>query len=143
MSQESEAPTPDAGTSKKKAKKDPKMPKGARSAYSMFMEEQHAVAKAENPDASFAQLSKAVSEKWKAISAEDKVKYEDLAVADKERFAQDMSAYVPSSGFGDDGKELAPSSPQAKKKRAKKEKDKNAPKGTALAASELRAVAAK
>jgi structure-specific recognition protein 1 len=81
-----EPPTPDAAGSKKKARKDPKAPKGARTAYSLFMEEQHAIVKAANPEASFAQLSKQVGEKWKSLTADDKAKYEALALADKDRY---------------------------------------------------------
>jgi hypothetical protein len=47
-----------------------------------------------------------------------------------------MASYVPSAGFGDDGKELASSTPKGKGKGAKKEKkekDKNAPKGSPAA----------
>ena len=87
--------------------------------------------KAENPDASFGDISKLAGEKWKAMSAEEKEKYEALASSDKDRYAQEMAEYTPADGYGDDGKALG-STGGSKVTKRKREKDKNAPKGTAM-----------
>lgn len=47
----------------------------------------------ENPDAGFSQIQKIIGEKWKALSAEEKTKYEEEAQKDKLRYKEEMEAY--------------------------------------------------
>jgi structure-specific recognition protein 1 len=80
---------------KKKAKKvvDPNAPKGAKGSYMFFTGENREKIKAENPDLTFGELAKKIGEAWKEMSAEDKVPYEEMAAADKERFKTETAAY--------------------------------------------------
>jgi len=68
-------------------------------------------------------VSQLFGEKWRALSAEDKVPFEAQAAADKARYLAEMEDYVPPSED-----ELARDKKPSKPKRAKKKKDPNAPK---------------
>ena len=86
----------------------------------------HAKIKQDEPNASFGEVSKKISAQWKELSDNKKAKFLALSEKDKLRFAAEKEAYVPSLGFGSDGKALAVGK-GGKAKRAKK--DKNLPKG--------------
>jgi hypothetical protein len=45
-----------------------------------------------------------VSTQYKALTGEEKQKYEDMASADKERYAKEMKGYTPPEGTGKEGK---------------------------------------
>ena len=60
--------------------------------------------KEENPDASFAEIAKMVSEAWKGLGTDEKKKYEDMAAKDKQRYADEMKDYTPPPGDGTDAK---------------------------------------
>ena len=60
--------------------------------------------KKENPDATFAQVAKLVSEAWKSIDAEEKKKYEDMAKVDKKRYEDAMKNYTPPKDTGKEAK---------------------------------------
>mmetsp|Transcript_18496 Transcript_18496/g.26118 ORF Transcript_18496/g.26118 Transcript_18496/m.26118 type:complete len:953 (+) Transcript_18496:319-3177(+) len=109
-----------------KAKKDPNAPKGAKSAYILFLSEQREKIKAKNPDLNFAELSKKVGATFKALSDEEREKWDQLAKQDKQRYLHEMKDYVPADGFGKDGKQKGGSGKGKKGKKAKK--DPNAPK---------------
>lgn len=111
-----------------KVKRDKAAPKGARSAYTFYLEEAHTKMKAKGgtDNASFGEVSKRISSEWKALSDAKKAKYVALSDKDKARYAAEKEAYVPTIGFGQDGKAL-PVGKGGKAKRAKK--DKNLPKG--------------
>lgn len=47
----------------------------------------------ENPESGLGQIQKIIGEKWKALSAEEKVKYEEEAKKDKIRYNEEMEAY--------------------------------------------------
>ena len=113
---------------KVRAKKDAKAPKKARSAYTYYLEEAHARIKVSNPDAPFGAVSKQISAEWKSMSDAQKHRYEELSRQDKLRFTEEKSEYVPSPGYGVDGKPLYK---QGKHRRAKK--DKSLPKGACSA----------
>ncbi|XP_029111438.1 high mobility group protein B1-like isoform X2 [Scleropages formosus] len=57
--------------------------------------------KKKHPDASinFSEFSKTCSERWKAMSAKEKVKFEDLAKQDKVCYEREMESYVPPKGM--------------------------------------------
>jgi hypothetical protein len=99
----------------KKAKKDPNAPKASRSAYHYFTQEMRETIKAEDAELSFAELNKTLGERWKAVSPEEKERFEKLAAEDKKRNKREMASYTPPKG-----------SVERKKKKAKK--DPNAPK---------------
>jgi len=120
-----------ASPKKKKAKKkDPKAPKQGKSAYTFYCLEKRAEVQANNPDASFGELSGLVAQEWKKVSDEEKKKYEDMAKEDVARYKREMANYdAPSDGSDSDdeeegGKERKKSEKPAKKA---KKKDKNAP----------------
>jgi len=49
--------------------------------------------KQQNPAATFGQLGKLIGEEWAKLVPEQKKEYEDLAAADKERYAKENKAY--------------------------------------------------
>ncbi|KAM9362530.1 high mobility group protein B2a [Symphorus nematophorus] len=95
-------------------KRDPNRPRGKTSSYAFFVATCREEHKKKHPGASvdFSEFSKKCSERWKTMSAKEKVKFEELAKNDKLRYEQEMKSYIPPKG--------------AKPK--KKKKDPNAPK---------------
>jgi structure-specific recognition protein 1 len=77
----------------KKAKKDPNAPKGAKGAFMYFSSEYRDKIKEENPNISFGEIGRALGEKWKVISSEEKAKFEEMAKKDKERHRREMAEY--------------------------------------------------
>ncbi|ODV74321.1 non-histone chromosomal protein 6 [Cyberlindnera jadinii NRRL Y-1542] len=78
-------------TSRKK--KDPNAPKRSLSAYMFFANENRDIVRAENPGISFGGVGKLLGEKWKALTPEGKVPYEQKAEADKKRYEQEKANY--------------------------------------------------
>lgn len=74
-------------------KKDPNAPKRALSAYMFFASETRDIVRAENPDVSFGQIGRILGEKWKALTAEEKVPFETKAAADKKRYESEKELY--------------------------------------------------
>ena len=107
----------------KKKKKDPNAPKRGKSSFMFFSQEMRPKIKEENPDASFGELvsprptsgswcrlcqcrlmlmwvksccwwqGKLVGERFKALTPEEKSKYEEMAAKDKKRYQNDMAEY--------------------------------------------------
>lgn len=88
-------------------------PKRPRTAFILFMSENRDQIKKANPGVPITQISVIGGEQWKSLKPAAKVKYEKASEADKERYAKEMSTYVPD--------------PNEKKKK-RKAKDPNAPK---------------
>jgi hypothetical protein len=80
------------------------------------MSQNRARIKEANPDATFGDIAKLISVEYKALSSEEKEKYNKMAKADKERYKKEMSDYVPSEKT------------ESKKPTAKKESKKKAAK---------------
>ncbi|XP_037328850.1 high mobility group protein B2a [Pungitius pungitius] len=95
--------------------KDPNKPRGKTSSYAYFVATCREEHKKKHPGTSvgFAEFSKKCSERWKTMSAKEKVKFEDLAKTDKVRYDREMKTYIPPKGAPGKGK---------------KKKDPNAPK---------------
>jgi len=93
--------------------KDPNKPKGAKNAYSFFGSEVTPQMRLESPNMTFAEASKELGKRWKEADDATRKKYEDMAIADKERYETEMKGYKPP--------------PQGKV--VKKQKDPNKPKG--------------
>lgn len=95
--------------------KDPNKPRGRTSSYAFFVATCREEHKKKHPGTSvgFAEFSKKCSERWKTISAKEKVKFEDMAKNDKVRYDGEMESYIPPHGAPGKGK---------------KKKDPNAPK---------------
>lgn len=81
------------GQGDKKKKKDPNAPKRSITSYLAFSNEMRPKIKAENPALTFGELGKKIGELFKGLTAEEKVKYENLAKADKQRYNNEMAAY--------------------------------------------------
>lgn len=86
-----------SSSSKKKSKKDKNAPKKPLTSYMLFMSTMRSKIKEQNPDMNFADLSRAVAKDFKALTPDGKQKYEDMAKADKERYANEMKNYTPPS----------------------------------------------
>eukprot|EP00578_Thalassiosira_sp_NH16_P002941 CAMPEP_0181137534 /NCGR_PEP_ID=MMETSP1071-20121207/33756_1 /TAXON_ID=35127 /ORGANISM="Thalassiosira sp., Strain NH16" /LENGTH=835 /DNA_ID=CAMNT_0023224293 /DNA_START=149 /DNA_END=2656 /DNA_ORIENTATION=+ len=112
---------------KKKKKKDPNAPKGAKSAFMFFSGAKRNEIKEANPDASFGEMGKLVGAAWKELTDEGKVKWNEKAEKDKARYKNEMKDYTPPSDDDDsDDDSDAKGAKKPKAKRAKK--DPNAPK---------------
>lgn len=78
---------------KKKAKKDPNAPKNALTAFMFFNKDMRHKLKEDNPDLSFGDLGRLVGEKFKALTDDEKAKYNKMSEDDKERYAREKEAY--------------------------------------------------
>lgn len=98
-------------------KKEGGKPKGAMTSYACFVQACRDEHKKKHPSEQivFSEFSKKCSERWKAMNAKEKKRFEDMALKDKGRYEQEMADYVPPKG-------------EVAGKRKKKEKDPNAPK---------------
>jgi hypothetical protein len=85
-------PTGDAATKTKK-KKDPNAPKRSKTSYIFFADEMRAKLKKENPSMTFGEMGKKIGEMFRALSADEKKKYEEMAQKDKERARKEMASY--------------------------------------------------
>jgi len=118
-------------TTKKKSKKDPNAPKRPMTAFMYFNQNVRAKLKEENPALSFGELGKLVGQRYKELTPEEKLKYDDQNTADKKRYELAMADYSPPPPEADDDDDSDDGSSAKKKaappkKRAKK--DPNAPK---------------
>jgi len=86
--------------------KDPNKPRGKTSSYAYFVSTCREEHKKKHPGTSvnFSEFSKKCSERWKTMSAKEKVKFEDLAKTDKVRFDKEMRTYIPPKGMAKGGK---------------------------------------
>ena len=91
--------------------KDPNKPKGQKSAYAFFVQEQSSKRGA----SSYTEFSNACAAKWHAMDDSEKAKFSKLQEEDKIRYRNEMEKYNP---------------PGEKKRRRRKKKDKNLPKRT-------------
>lgn len=87
------AEDPTEGGGKKKQKKDPNAPKRNMSAYFLYSVHIRPTIKEENPDASFGDVARLISARFKSLSAKEKKIWEDKAAEDKERYQRQMEDY--------------------------------------------------
>lgn len=69
--------------------------------------------KQENPNITFGDIAKEISERWKNIDAGTKAKYEQRSKQDKARYEREVADYTPSAG----------SSSSSKSKKSKKQEE--------------------
>ena len=82
------------GKSGRAAKKKQKTgPKRATTAYFYFTADMRERVKEENPDLKVTEIAKVIGAKWKALTDEEKQKYNDMADKDKERYADEKSTW--------------------------------------------------
>ena len=86
-------PTPEPGGRKKKAKKDPNAPKRNMSAYFLYSMYARPQVKKDNPEASFGEIARLISEQFKKLSDKERKKWDKKAAEDKERYQKEMAAY--------------------------------------------------
>jgi HMG (high mobility group) box len=87
------ADDPSGGGKKKKAKKDPDAPKRNMSAYFLYSIHIRPTVKEENPEATFGDIARLISEKFKSLSAKERKIWDDKAISDKDRYESQMEAY--------------------------------------------------
>ncbi|CAI0374958.1 unnamed protein product [Linum tenue] len=78
---------------KPKKKKDPNAPKKALSGYMFFSQTERESVKKSNPGIAFGEVGKVLGDRWRAMSAEEKEPYEEMARADKIRYKDALSGY--------------------------------------------------
>ena len=79
---------------KKKKKKDPNAPKRATTAYFYFMADIRDEVKEEHPDEKPSEHTKIIGKMWREL--DDKSKYEEMNLKDKERYKKEMEEYEDS-----------------------------------------------
>jgi len=89
--------------------KDPNAPKRPQSSYFLFMNDRRPALQKEKPELKFGDLTKALTEDWKALSEKDRKKYEDMATKDKARYEKEME----DAGLKKEKKEDGPKKPQS------------------------------
>jgi high mobility group protein B2 len=80
----------------KRGPKDPAAPKRASGAYVFFTNEMRPKVCVEFPGIKFVDLGKVLGERWRALTPEEKKRYEDMAAEDKIRFQVEMQQYTAS-----------------------------------------------
>lgn len=86
----------------------PDPPKRPLSAFFLYKGDVYEQTKKENPDLKITELTKLISEKWNAIDANTKTKYEKKTAEAKQKYEKELQDYVDKYGEVD------------KKKRSKK-----------------------
>jgi hypothetical protein len=81
------------GGRRKKAKKDPNAPKRNMSAYFLYSVHIRPTIKEENPDASFGEIARLISAKFKALPEKERKIWDDKAEKDKARYQDQMAEY--------------------------------------------------
>lgn len=96
-------------------------PRGKMSSYAFFVQTCREEHKKKHPGEQvvFAEFSKKCSEKWKAMSAKEKQRFEEMAEKDKGRYDREMTAFEKSGGNTGKG---------VRGGKRKRTKDPNAPK---------------
>lgn len=76
-----------------KKKKDPNAPKRPLSSYMIFASETRGKVLEESPGMSLGDVGRALGERWKAISPDEKETFEAKAAAAKAKYEEEMKAY--------------------------------------------------
>lgn len=76
-----------------KKARDPDQPKRARGSFVFFTFDMRPKVMAENPGIKFVDMGVVLGERWRALSPEEKQKYEDQSAEDKARFNREMEEY--------------------------------------------------
>jgi len=79
---------------KVKKVKDPNAPKRARGSFVFFTFTMRPQIMKESPGIKFVELGTRMGERWRALTPEEKKKYEDMAAEDKIRFNSEMQKYM-------------------------------------------------
>lgn len=79
--------------SQKRRKKDPSAPKAPLNGYLVYFNKERNEMHQRNPHISFGDLTKIIANKWKELPTEEKQRYTNEALMDKERYAKEMADY--------------------------------------------------
>ena len=74
-------------------KKDPNAPKRNMSAYFLYSISMRNQCKIDNPNATFGELAKILSEQFKSLSDKEKKKWDNAAIQDKIRYEKELEEY--------------------------------------------------
>lgn len=88
-----EPPMMVGGRKYNKKHKDPNQPKRARGSYVYFTLDERPKIVQEFPTMKFTEMGHVMGDRWRALPAEEKRRYEDLANEDKKRYSEEMAAY--------------------------------------------------
>ncbi|KAJ4937994.1 hypothetical protein JOQ06_002621 [Pogonophryne albipinna] len=80
-------------TPKKKKRKDPNEPVKPVSAYALFFRDTQANIKAQNPNATFGEVSKIVASMWDGLGEEEKQEYKKRTETAKKEYLKQLAAY--------------------------------------------------
>jgi len=82
--------------------KDKAKPKGPMSAYACFVQVIREEHRRKHPEESidFSEFSKKCGEKWKTMSAKERMRFEDMASVDKNRYQKEMTNFIANGGGG-------------------------------------------
>lgn len=80
----------------KRGLKDPSAPKRASGAYVFFTNEMRPKVLQEYPGIKFVELGKVLGERWRALTPDEKKRFEEMAMDDKVRFQIEMQQYTAS-----------------------------------------------
>ena len=85
----------DAGCKPRRAKRDPKAPRKAKSAYMFFCDSERPKLpeKAGGGQMSCIEMAKELGERWRKLEEKDKTQFRTSAEADKTRYNDEMQAY--------------------------------------------------
>ena len=78
---------------KKRSPRDPDQPKRASGAYVFFTNHMRPIIMQEFPNIKFTDLGRVMGERWRALTSDEKRRFEELADADKERFSKEIAIY--------------------------------------------------
>ena len=110
-------------TKRKKKKKVNTGPKRALSAYMYFCADVRAKVTEEHPDIGAKEIMTKLGTMWKALGDEDKVKYNEQAAADKERYQEELQASTKRKRTTPKKKKSSGPAPKKKKRRVVVESD--------------------
>uniref|UniRef100_A0A7S4JYU2 HMG box domain-containing protein n=1 Tax=Odontella aurita TaxID=265563 RepID=A0A7S4JYU2_9STRA len=77
----------------KKAPKDPNAPKRVSGAFVFFSQEMRPKLKIQYPGIRFVEMGRLMGERWRSLTDEGKLRYENLAAEDKVRYDREIDAY--------------------------------------------------
>jgi hypothetical protein len=78
----------------KRGPKDAAAPKRVSGAYVFFTNDVRPIVMTESPGIKFVEMGRALGERWRALPADQKKRYEDMAAEDKVRYQMEMQQYT-------------------------------------------------
>jgi len=102
-------------------------PKQPLSGYVHFLNERRENVRGENPDITFSELSKKLAAEWSALPEEEKLKYNEFAKKDKDRYDKEFAEYQNTDQYksyleSQKEKESAPAASSNGESKSKKKK---------------------